>query len=391
MTPATGSLGRPLADVTRRDYARQARRFDAYCAQHPELARADAVRAFLESFRPSARRNPRAALRARFPELDWTTMPRAAQPAPLPPPAVLDPRAYPPRQAPGRRYREWGSFREVPGIEWPARAARWSPTTRHHYGLVWRRFAAHQATVPARPLAEQLTAFLAAQRPTMQRVCRNALKAFYRRHPDVDWDEIPCATVRRDEATLSAGLLDRPEDRARLSAVCRTTRDRVLIELCYVLRRSEVAAARWADVDLERGVLSVPHGKGNRSAWTLLPPAGVAALRQLRTEQGGLFNPEGLILPSALTGRMMNPGSLGGWLRKLLRRAGLARRWRGPHALRRTFACLYWRRHPGDLRGLQQLMRHSALATTCIYIFPDPEDLAARVAGIFDVPHGGDE
>ena len=237
-------------------------------------------------------------------------------------------------------------------------------------------------------MAEQLAGFLAAQRPTMQRVCRNALKARYRRHPDVDWEEIPCAPVR-DEATLYAGLLDRPEDRARLATVCRTTRDRALIELCYVLRRSEVAAARWLDADLERGVLSVPHGKGDRSAWTLLPPAGVAALRQLRAEQGPLFNPEGLILQSGLTGRMMNPGSLGQWLAKLLRRGGahpaLAGAARPPKDVRLSLLAP----PPRDLRGLQQLMRHQAMATTCLYLFPAPEDLAARVAGIFEAPNGG--
>jgi integrase len=389
MTAPTGSLGRPLAEVTRTDYRRYLARFDAYAATRPGEPLAVVVRGFLEALAPTARHNPRAALRGRYPELDWTTMPRAAYPPPLPPPAVLDPHAYPPRRAPGRRYREWGGFRDVPGVEWPARAARWSPTTRHHYALVYRRFAAFQTTVPAAPLAEQIGRFLATQRPTMQRACRNALKARWRRHPDVDWDEIPCAPTRRNEAVLSAGLLDRPEDRARLGAVCVTVRDRVLVELCYVLRRAEVARARWADVDLERAVLSVPHGKGDRSAWTLLPPAGVAALRALRAEQGPLWNPEGLIPPSGLTGREMHPGSLGQWVRKLLRRAGLTRPWRGAHALRRTFACLYWRRHPGDLRGLQQLMRHQAMATTCLYLFPAPEDLAARVAGIFDAPNGG--
>jgi hypothetical protein len=33
--PAVGSLGQPLASPTIREYARQSRRFDACCAQHP--------------------------------------------------------------------------------------------------------------------------------------------------------------------------------------------------------------------------------------------------------------------------------------------------------------------------------------------------------------------
>ncbi len=358
--PVFGSRGRTLGKRTRRDYRQKLARFDRYQAAHPELRPlAVVVRAFLDSLPPMTRYHMSAALRARYPALDRS----AAEPAPHP------------------DLRGWG-VAAVPDAALPPQAATWSPVTRYKYHRIYQGFAAFQATCPDAPLTEQIPRYLATLTRASRRIHRNALKARFRR--EIDWDEIPRTSERRDVATLRASLLDRAEDRARLEAACRTAADRVLVELCYVLRRAEIARLRWTDLDLDRGIVSVFHGKGDRSAWTLLTPAGVVALRRLRAEHDVTLTPDGVVLPNGRTGGAFSPRSLSDWLRTLLDRAGLYRRWRGPHALRRTFASLYIRHNPGDLSGLKALMRHQQLATTTLYIFDDPDDLAARMAGIFD-------
>jgi hypothetical protein len=56
---------------------------------------------------------------------------------------------------------------------------------------------------------------------------------------------------------------------------------------------------------------------------------------------------------------------------------------RGCHAFRRTFATAYLRENVGDLRGLQKLLRHDNIGTTVLYDYPQPEDLAPRLARVF--------
>ncbi len=83
-----------------------------------------------------------------------------------------------------------------------------------------------------------------------------------------------------------------------------------------------------------------------------------------------------------------SPNVLTGWFRDLLRAHGLYRRWRGLHALRRSFATRFLRYNPQKLISLQRLMRHSSIATTALYVFADPEELAADVARAFGPMNG---
>jgi integrase len=134
-------------------------------------------------------------------------------------------------------------------------------------------------------------------------------------------------------------------------------------------------------VDLRRGLVYVLHGKGDRSSWTLLTPEAVAALEALRAAVRPAD--DDLVLPSRLTGEERSPTALAGWVYKLLRRAGLHGPGRSPHGLRRTAATLYLRHNPGDLKGLQKILRHEHLATTVLYVYLNPNDLAPRLARAF--------
>ncbi len=51
----------------------------------------------------------------------------------------------------------------------------------------------------------------------------------------------------------------------------------------------------------------------------------------------------------------------------------------GPHVLRHTFASLYLKANPGDVRGLAALLGHASLNTVMIYTEPRLGDLAERM------------
>jgi len=48
-------------------------------------------------------------------------------------------------------------------------------------------------------------------------------------------------------------------------------------------------------------------------------------------------------------------------------------------------ATRFLKANPGDLRGLRRLMRHEHLATTTLYRFLEPDELAPRLARAFDL------
>ena len=51
----------------------------------------------------------------------------------------------------------------------------------------------------------------------------------------------------------------------------------------------------------------------------------------------------------------------------------------GPHALRHTFASLYLKANPGDVRGLAALLGHASLNTVMVYTEPRLGDLAEKM------------
>src|SRR6516165_7612092 len=63
-------------------------------------------------------------------------------------------------------------------------------------------------------------------------------------------------------------------------------------------------------------------------------------------------------------------------LRRLARRAKIARLHVTPHLLRHTFALKYLRQNPGKLVELANLLGHESLDTTAIYTQPSGEELA---------------
>jgi integrase len=150
------------------------------------------------------------------------------------------------------------------------------------------------------------------------------------------------------------------------------------------LRRHELAGMTWGDVDLQRGTLQV-LGKGKKLAVVGLPQVARDALSAWKTatarELGRLPRADEPVFLQARRGnhlrfddRLLEGKPLGGagvyyTLSKLEEATGIKVR---PHDMRRTFAGWWEDRAGGDLKKVQQQMRHSNVGTTEIYLQQNP-------------------
>lgn len=147
----------------------------------------------------------------------------------------------------------------------------------------------------------------------------------------------------------------------------------ILLALDAGLRKGEVHALRWHDIDEKRNELNVRHtlyrgtlvspknGKPRRVPMTARL---LAALRALPRDSEWLL-PRGVqTKPGVATRSACTPVSLRFVLSSTAKRAGVPDH--GPHSLRHTFASLLLA-SGGDLRTLQALLGHGSLVVTARY------------------------
>jgi integrase len=165
------------------------------------------------------------------------------------------------------------------------------------------------------------------------------------------------------------------------------------------MRRGELLALGWQDVDLDRGSLSVRRSlertkaglrlkapKSNRSRVVGLPGIAVETLRAHRVDQaeerlrcGAGWADNGLVFPS-LAGTAWDPSNFSSDLRRLAKRAGLGSI--GPHTLRHT-AATEMLRHGLHPKVVSERLGHASTRVTLdvySHVVPTLEsDAAARV------------
>jgi integrase len=163
--------------------------------------------------------------------------------------------------------------------------------------------------------------------------------------------------------------------------------------LLYGLRRSEVLALRWSDVDMAKGTLRIDEGlvavnrgivwseANNARSRRVIPldSETVRALARRRKEQaqdrllaGSKWEDHDLII-STHVGRPVMPRSLDRALELLVQEAGLPRL--SSHGLRHTAATQMVRnaRDVGELRAIADMLGHSADMLTRVYAHAMPE------------------
>ena len=156
-------------------------------------------------------------------------------------------------------------------------------------------------------------------------------------------------------------------------------RDRALLELFYSsgLRLSELCALRWRDLDLQDATVVV-LGKGGKQRQV---PVGSHALRALQAWRGeGIIEPAAHVFPGR-GGKPISQRAVQIRVKQLALRQGMFKHVH-PHMLRHSFAS-HILESSGDLRGVQELLGHSDIATTQIYTHLDFQHLAK----VYDAAH----
>lgn len=168
---------------------------------------------------------------------------------------------------------------------------------------------------------------------------------------------------------------------ASVMAVLPDARARLIVALMVQqgLRREEVAGLRIEDVDLQDGTVFV-RGKGDHER--ILPlvsecrEALVAYLAEFPCGAGP-------IVRSYQSGRALKPASIGNMVAKWMYRAGVKaapRDGRSAHAFRHT-AATDMLREGADVRDVQEMLGHTSLATTQIYLSVTAQRLRSVMEG----------
>lgn len=164
-----------------------------------------------------------------------------------------------------------------------------------------------------------------------------------------------------------------PEEALVLIAGCSRTsslglRNRAIIGVLYRsgLRISECLALYPKDIDLERGEITVLHGKGDKRGVSTLDEGGCRLVVEWLERRAELGLTDDYPLFSTLHGTLINPAYVRTLLPRLAKEAGIRKRVH-PHGLRHTHA-VELLREGVDIDVIQQQLRHTDLATTVKYL-----------------------
>lgn len=173
-----------------------------------------------------------------------------------------------------------------------------------------------------------------------------------------------------------------PTDVAALLAACTGPQERLIVGLLAFagLRRAELLGANVADLAADLSSLRV-RGKGSKERAVPLHPS----LRPVLAEHLASLGPGEEALVRNLVGRRMAATTLHRQFRRLVERAGVGSKRLTAHALRHHFASQLLK-SGADLAAVAELMGHSNISTTSIYLHSDPATKAAAVGRLAGVP-----
>lgn len=183
----------------------------------------------------------------------------------------------------------------------------------------------------------------------------------------VEWGQLPAEAnpmrqIRHIEGARHCERYITPQQAARLFEQLECAPNQTVANLCRLLlltgaRRSEVARARWEDVDLDGRVLRVPLAKSGKARHIVLSELAVQCIRNLPRHAGSPW-----LLPAPRTGRPVT-GVFAAW-DAIRRRVGI------PdlriHDLRHSYASLLVNAGR-SLYEVQHLLGHADPRTTQRY------------------------
>jgi site-specific recombinase XerD len=137
----------------------------------------------------------------------------------------------------------------------------------------------------------------------------------------------------------------------------------VLTFLDGMLRLSELINLELADVNLQARSIRVRHGKGDKERTVFMGRRLTRAMREWLSVRGHVPGCDNVFISRG--GSPLDKRNVQRILERLAAKAGLGRV--SPHMLRHTGATLFVR-NGGDPFSLQQLLGHSSITTTQIYV-----------------------
>lgn len=173
--------------------------------------------------------------------------------------------------------------------------------------------------------------------------------------------QLPKAILSDDEVDR---ILQQPDSTTPLGL-----RDRALFEVLYStgIRRAEVCALQLEHIHLDRQVLFIHQGKGQKDRYV---PIGLRALswiaRYVEHSRDQLaIDPKEATLFLTIDGTPLNPDSLTEYGRRYIKAAGIDKPG-ACHIFRHTMATLM-HDNGADIRTIQAILGHEKLDTTQIY------------------------
>lgn len=150
-------------------------------------------------------------------------------------------------------------------------------------------------------------------------------------------------------------------------------RNRAILELMYAcgLRVSEVIALQFADVEIDRGILTC-KGKGNKTRKVPIGKSAVEWLKSYLPKRRQKDNIENQHLFVSVLGKPLSRQEVFVFVKEYGTKIG--REDISPHTLRHSFAT-HLIQNEADIRSVQQMLGHSDISTTQIYTHVNRQQL----------------
>lgn len=186
---------------------------------------------------------------------------------------------------------------------------------------------------------------------------------------------IPHALYPRKEFKLPSILS--PEQFSQLYNSIQNRKHKAIIGLFYGtgLRLSELRFLKMTEIDSKNFQIKVVAGKGNKDRFTILPKGILEDLRNYYKRD----RPKTYLFEGQKVGVPMNDRSIQHAIRQCMKIAGLEKFEFSAHSLRHSFAT-HLLDQGTDIHTIKELLGHSKIETTMIYLHLQQKKRAALVS-----------